>query len=138
MNPVIHLYYSHLWLIFDQSFRRFTFFNDLGHPNHYLIHSWTLLLGWSVLCPISLVFCLQYVCHIDLLYLNSHGNFIWITIEINIKAGDIINSTISTPSNFLLCFNLYWITIIYYWIIIIYHWIIIIYYDDNPIIIYYY
>ena len=53
-------------------------------------------LMWSVLCPISPVLhvCLQCVCHVDLLYPNIQGNFIWIKIEIYINPDDIINNNL--------------------------------------------
>ena len=54
-------------------------------------------LMWSVLCPVSPVLCLQCVCHIDLLYLNIHENFILIIIEININPDDITNKNLILP-----------------------------------------
>ena len=42
-----------------------------------------------MLIPVRSVLSLQCVFNIALLYPNMHGNFVWITIEININLDDI-------------------------------------------------
>ena len=81
---------------------RLTLF-DLRHPYHYLMHSWTLLLGSKynvyiiyillrasadnsyVISVMFHVVSVSVIYSTDLLHPNIHGNFVWIVIEITIN-----------------------------------------------------